>query len=477
MKPRSAPSAAEIARKVRGRTLTAEEAVADALSRLDAAAPLNAVVHRNDEAVLARARRVDAAIRRGAPPGPLAGVPVAVKDNICTRDLPTTCASRILAGYVSPFAATAVRRLERAGAIVVAKTNCDEFAMGASTETSRFGPTRNPRDPRLTPGGSSGGSAAIVAAGAVPIALGSDTGGSVRQPAAFCGVFGLKPTYGRISRWGLVAFASSMDQIGPIARNATDLALALQAMAGHDARDATSSRKPVPDWTGSLDGGVRALSVGRLEVSGVDPAVREAVEWAAEALAGAGAKVTPATLDGYEGALAVYHVVAAAEASSNLARFDGVRYGFRAAGPSGWRETIETTRGEGFGMEVKRRLMLGTLALASGRVEERYGRAIRAREALRRILDRRLGDCDLLLGPVSDGPAFPRGERHDPMALYACDRHTVWANLGGHPAVAVPTPVAAGAAPIGVQLLARRFDETSLLRAARVLESAAAGCA
>jgi aspartyl-tRNA(Asn)/glutamyl-tRNA(Gln) amidotransferase subunit A len=403
-------------------------------------------------------------------------VPVAIKDNLCTRGAPTTCGSRILGRYAPPYDATAVARLRAAGAVVLAKTNCDEFAMGSSNENSAYGPVRNPRDATRVPGGSSGGSAAAVAAGLVPLALGSDTGGSVRQPAAFCGVVGLKPTYGRVSRYGLVAFGSSLDQVGPLAGDVRDAALALAVMAGSDPADATSSAEPVPDLLAAAERGVRGLRVGRLaafaDAEGVAAEVRAALRTAADALHEAGAQVVDVDLPLAEYGIPIYYLVATSEASSNLARFDGVRYGDRRAGD---RDPLaafyEANRGAGFGAEVKRRIVLGTFALSAGYHDEYYGRALRARARLRRQIDDRFARVDLLLLPTTPTTAFPLGEKvDDPLAMYLSDVFTVLANLGGHPAVSIPAPGRAGSLPVGVQLMARRFDEATLVAAAAALE-------
>ncbi len=455
--------------------LRAEQVVAGALARLDGSRPLNAVVHRDDDDALARAREIDRRVAAGERAGPLAGVPIAVKDNICTRTLPTTCASRALRGYVSPFSATAVERLVGDGAVVVAKTNCDEFGMGSSSENGAYGPVRHPLDDGRSPGGSSGGSAVVVATGDLPLALGSDTGGSVRQPAALCGVVGIKPTYGRVSRWGLVAHGSSLDQIGPIAANVRDAALALTSMSGRDERDPTSADAPVPDFSSGLDEDDSALTVGVVadaaESPGVDPAVTRAIEASARALADAGVRVERVGLDLDEDAIAAYYVIASAEASTNLARFDGVRFGVREERPGTLDEMYERTRGAGLGKEVKRRILLGTHALSAGFREASYERALAAREALRRRVDELLSRVDVLLLPTAPRPAFRLGElTDDPLAMYRCDVFTVLASLGGHPAISIPAPRDEGALPVGVQLVGSPMDEQRLLAAAALLE-------
>ena len=407
--------------------------------------------------------------------GLLAGVPVAVKDNLCTLDLPTTCGSRILEGYVSPYEATVVRKLRGAGGLVVGKTNMDEFAMGSSTENSAYGPTRNPRAPTRVPGGSSGGSAAAVAAGIVRCALGSDTGGSVRQPASYCGVVGIKPTYGRVSRYGLVAFASSLDQVGTFGATVEDAALLLQAIAGHDPRDATSSKRPVPDFLQDSERGVEGLVVGvpkECFTQALDPAVRELCERALELLRGAGADVREVSLPHSEYAVPAYYLIAPAEASSNLARYDGVRYGRRAAGAASADAVYERTRTAGFGAEVVRRIMLGTFALSAGYYDAYYGRAQRARWAIAADFGRvwREG-VDLVFTPTAPTPAFPIGERtHDPLSMYLSDIYTVTANLVGIPGFSVPVGAVEGL-PVGGQLLAPHWEEARMIRAARGLES------
>jgi len=469
------PGARSIAAAVRAGRLTAEESVEDALAAIAGRDDLRAFLRVDRDGALAAARALDRGRAAGRAPGPLAGVPLAVKDNLCTRGLATTCGSRILEGWVPPYDATAVERLTAAGAIVVGKTNCDEFGMGSSNENSAFGPVAHPADPERVPGGSSGGSAAAVAAGLVPLALGSDTGGSVRQPASFCGIVGLKPSYGRVSRWGLVAFASSLDQVGPLTRDVQDAALALSVMAGPDGRDATASAVPVPDYLATLDGDPRGLRVGLLrgmvENEGTEPAVREAVLAAAGALAAGGAAVEEAEFVLAAYGVPIYALVATAEASSNLARYDGVRFGHRAAGATDPRSMVEATRDEGFGPEVKRRILLGTFALSAGYHDAYYGRALRARARLAAELDALFARFDVLLLPTSPGVAFRRGERlDDPVAMYLSDVFTVAANLGGHPAISIPGPRQGPALPVGVQLIAPRFGEPLLFRAALALE-------
>ncbi len=409
---------------------------------------------------------------------PLAGVPVALKDNLCTRGIRTTASSRILERYVPPYDATVVARLEAAGAVIVGKTNCDEFAMGSSNENSAFGPTRNPWSLDRTPGGSSGGSAAAVAAGMTPLALGSDTGGSVRQPAAMCGVVGLKPTYGRVSRYGLIAFGSSLDQIGPLTRTVGDAAVVLAVMAGEDPADATSAPEPVADYAAAIDAGggdLRAARIGvpRVLLEGVDQDVRRAFDAALEVLSARGATLVDTALPHAQHAIAVYYLVATAEASSNLARYDGVRYGFRAAGDE-LRAMYARTRAQGFGPEVKRRIMLGTYVLSAGYYDAYYLKAQQVRTLILRDYEQAFsgsGAVDVIAMPTSPTPAFRLGERvSDPLQMYLADIFTVSANLAGLPAISVPCGFSESRLPIGLQLTGRRFDETTLLRVADAYE-------
>jgi aspartyl-tRNA(Asn)/glutamyl-tRNA(Gln) amidotransferase subunit A len=405
--------------------------------------------------------------------GTLAGVPVLVKDNLCTTDYPTTCCSRILGGYQAPYDATVIRRLRATGAVVVGKGNMDEFAMGSSTEYSCYGPTRNPYDLARVPGGSSGGPAAAVAYGLVPVALGSDTGGSVRQPAAFCGVFGLKPTYGRLSRYGLVAFGSSLDQVGVFGRHAGDVALVYAALAGADPYDATTRPGPAPDVSG-WDRGVEGLRFGwpaNLWARGVDPAIVDALERAAAGLERAGATRVPLEFPPGESSVAAYYLVATAEASSNLARFDGVRFGHRHADAPDVRTLYARTRSEGFGPEVRRRILLGTYALSSGYYDAYYLKAQRARTRIRREYASAFAGCDLLLMPASPTLPFRLGEKmDDPLAMYLSDIFTIGANLAGIPGLTVPMGLEPGGLPVAVQLLGPEDAEPALLRAGRALE-------
>ena len=433
-----------------------------------------------DEA-LAAADEVDRRVAAGEDPGPLAGVPVALKDNLCTRGVPTTCSSRILEGWLPPYDATVVERLAAAGAVVVGKTNLDEFAMGSSTENSAFGVTRNPLDPTRVPGGSSGGSAAAVAAGFAPLALGSDTGGSIRQPAALCGVVGVKPTYGAVSRYGLVAFASSLDQVGPFARTVSDAALLLEAIGGHDPRDSTSIPEPAAGLTEVLDRGVEGLRIGVIEelsgdgLEGIADDVRSRLGEAASALAAAGATVETTSVPSTVYGLSAYYVIAPAEASSNLARYDGVRYGLRVDAPNAG-DMNTATRTAGFGDEVKRRIMLGTYALSAGYYDAYYGKSQKVRTLIVQDFARAYEEFDLLLCPTAPTTAFPIGEKTaDPMTMYLNDVCTIPSNLAGHPAMSVPFGVGDDGMPVGVQILAPAMGEPTMFQAAAVLEVAGSG--
>ena len=454
-------------------TRSAVEICRDVLGRIETNDPrLRAFNTVDRDGMLARAERLDRN-REQWQTAPLAAVPVALKDNICTRGLRTTASSRMLEHYVPPYDATVVTRLEQAGAIVVGKTNCDEFAMGSSTENSAFGPTRNPWSLEHTPGGSSGGSAAAVAARLVPVALGSDTGGSIRQPAALCGVVGIKPTYGRVSRYGLLAFGSSLDQIGPLTRTVQDAALALSVLAGVDPADATSAPEPVPDLTASLTGDVRGSRIGVPSslLHGVDGEVARAFTSALEALLARGATIVDVELPHAKFAIPVYYLVATAEASSNLARYDGVRYGYRADNTTDVRSMYARTREAGFGAEVKRRIMLGTYVLSAGYYDAYYLKAQQVRTLILGDYDRAFEKVDVVAMPTSPTPAFKLGERvDDPLQMYLGDVFTVSANLTGLPAVSIPCGFTPSGLPLGLQLTGRRFDEHTMLRVADAYE-------
>jgi aspartyl-tRNA(Asn)/glutamyl-tRNA(Gln) amidotransferase subunit A len=469
-------TATEIVARIRGGDITATDACRAFLDRAVAHNPaLNAFKSITADHALARAAALDAAHASGRPTGSLHGVPVALKDNMCTRGLETTASSRILDGFVPPYSATVVERLERAGAIVIGKTNLDEFAMGSSTENSAFGPTRNPWATGRAPGGSSGGSSVAVAARLAPVGLGSDTGGSIRQPAALSGVLGLKPTYGRVSRYGLLAFASSLDQIGPFTRTVEDAARVLQVIAGADPQDATSAAVPVPAYLDALTGDIRGLRIGiprDVLTEGVDAEVLQTFNAAIELLEARGAKVVEVTMPHARFAIPIYYLIATAEASSNLARYDGVRYGFRATvegGPKGppLRTMYDRTRDQGFGAEVKRRIMLGTYVLSAGYYDAYYLKAQRVRTLLRQDHEKAFEIADVIAMPTTPTPAFRLGDKtSDPLQMYLADIFTVGANLAGVPGISIPCGFSQDGLPIGLQLLGRPFDEPTLFRAA-----------
>ncbi len=474
--------AVEVAASVRAGERSALDVVDDYIGAIEERnGELNAVLHVMADEARRDAADVDAAVARGEDPGPLAGVPVALKDNMCTRGTPTRCGSAILGDWRPPYDATVTRRLRGAGAIPVAKTNMDEFAMGSSTENSAFGPTRNPHDTDRVPGGSSGGSAAAVAADLVPLALGSDTGGSIRQPAAFCGVVGVKPTYGGVSRYGLVAFASSLDQIGPFAHTVGDAAACLDAVSGHDSLDSTSIPEGIPKVLDAVGAGVDGMRVGVVSqlaggdggLDGIDLAVIARTEQAAEALAAAGASVGEASVPASVFGLSAYYLIAPAEASSNLARYDGVRYGLRVDADTAAEMNV-ATRTAGFGDEVKRRIMLGTYALSAGYYDAYYGKAQRVRTLMANEFAAAYEEFDVLLSPTAPTEAFPLGERTtDPMTMYVNDVCTIPANLTGDPAMSVPFGVGDQGMPVGVQVIAPAGGEFEMFRAAAVVEDAA----
>ena len=467
-------------------SVSAEEVARAYLDRADSFQRLNAFVHLDADAVLAQARAVDEKRRKGEPLGALAGVPVAIKDVLCVKGEPTTCGSKMFKGFRPPYDATVIEKLKAADAVLFGKVNMDEFAMGSSTENSAYGPTRNPWAEDRIPGGSSGGSAAAVAAGLAPLALGSDTGGSIRQPAALCGIVGLKPTYGRVSRYGLIAFASSLDQVGPFARDVADAALLLGVLAGRDPRDATSVDLPVPDYRAALDTPPSPLRIGLVREhygEGLDPEVEAAVREAVRVYEAAGATVKEISLPHSKHGIPAYYIVAPAECSSNLARYDGTIYGHRAedfAPASPAEEDLPplvrmmmASRAEGFGPEVKRRIMLGTFALSAGYADQYYNQALKARRLIRNDFDAAFREVDVLLGPTTPTAAFKLGEKTaDPLAMYLSDIYTITANLAGIPGLSLPCGLTKSGLPIGLQLLAPAFAEETLLRTARVFEKA-----
>ncbi len=466
--------------------LSSEEVARALIDKAETSKRLNAFVDLDPERVLAQARTIDARRKAGEWLGPLAGVPVAIKDVICVNGERTSCGSRMLGNYKPPYDATVIAKLRAAGAILFGKTNMDEFAMGSSTENSAYGPTLNPWDETRIPGGSSGGSAAAVAASLAPVALGTDTGGSIRQPAAMCGIVGLKPTYGRVSRYGLVAFASSLDQIGPLGRDLADTALLLGVIAGHDDHDSTSVAQPVPDYLATLDEPPRPLRIGVVREffgAGLDTEIGQAVQEAIRVYEQAGATIKEVSLPHSKYGVPAYYIVAPAECSSNLARYDGTIYGHRAAdfsplypGEEGLPPLVRmmmASRAEGFGPEVKRRIMLGTFALSAGYAEQYYNKALQVRRKIRGDFDAAFQEVDVIVGPTSPAPAFKLGEKtSDPLAMYLSDIYTITANLAGIPGVSIPCGLTKNSLPIGLQLLAAPFAEEKLLRVARVFERA-----
>ena len=475
-------TAHELSARLQQGEITASQLVEAALDRIGSIdGQINAFISVDPEGALARADDIDQRRAAGADLGPLAGIPLALKDVLCVRGGRTTCGSKILEHFIAPYDATAVERLRAADAVFIGKTNMDEFAMGSSCENSYFGPTLNPCDPERVPGGSSGGAAAAVAADETILALGSDTGGSVRQPASYCGVVGLKPTYGRVSRYGLIAYASSLDQIGPVTKDVEDAALLLQAIAGHDPRDSTSSTAPVPDYRAALKGDICGMKVGLAHEhfpAALDAEVAAAAQDAANALADAGAELVDVELPiaGHpEYCISTYYIIAMAEASANLARYDGVKYGYRAEGSTDLQEMYLQTRSEGFGTEVKRRIMLGAYALSAGYYDAYYRKAQQVRTLIREDFARAFAACDVLISPVAPTTAFRLGEQlDDPLQMYLNDIYTASVNLAGLPAISVPFAYSHSDLPIGVQLLAPPLEEARLLRAAHALEQAAA---
>ncbi|MFH1707586.1 MAG: Asp-tRNA(Asn)/Glu-tRNA(Gln) amidotransferase subunit GatA [Planctomycetota bacterium] len=470
------PTATALAARIRAGTTSATAVVTACLDRIARFNPhLNALLFIDHEGALAQAAAVDQAVAAKHPLGPLAGVPVVVKDNICVRGQVTTCGSKMLAAYRPPYDAFVVERLREAGAVIVGKANMDEFAMGSSCENSAFGPVQNPRAPGRVPGGSSGGSAAAVAAGFAPLALGSDTGGSIRQPASHCGVVGMKPTYGRVSRFGLVAFGSSLDQIGPFARTVADVRLLLNVISPPDPRDGTHAGKPAVVAEAASRTDLKGVTAGvprEYIVEGIDPAVRAVFDRARETLAVAGAKIVDVSLPRTEYGVAVYYIIACAEAASNLARFDGAHYGHRAKEYTDIISMFANSRAEGFGDEVKRRILLGTHVLSSGYYDAYYNKALKVRALLKEDFDRAFRECDMIVCPVAPTPAFKLGAfTDDPLRMYLSDIYTISVNLAGLPGLAVPAGTAPGGLPVGLQFIGPAWSDAALLDAGAVFEA------
>ena len=470
--------ATEIAEKVSSGEVSARSVVEHHIETINKIeSDVNAFNLVTAEQALIDADEIDSKIASGETLGPLAGVPISIKDNLCTRGVETTCSSKILEGWKPPYNATVIEKLKEAGAVVMGKTNLDEFAMGSSTENSAFGPTRNPHNLELVPGGSSGGSAAAVAAGFSPLALGSDTGGSIRQPAALCGVVGVKPTYGRVSRYGLVAFASSLDQVGPFANTVSDAALTLEVISGHDPRDSTSIPEKPLNISEVLNQGVDGMRIGVIEelsgkgLEGISPDVSSRVEEAIKVFSNAGAIVESASVPASIYGLSAYYVIAPAEASSNLARYDGIRFGPRTEAAT-TAETMTATRTKGFGDEVKRRIMLGTYALSAGYYDAYYGKSQRVRTLIMNDFAKAYEKFDILISPTAPTTAFPLGDKTaDPMQMYLQDVCRIPSNLAGHPAMSVPFGVGEDGMPVGIQILAPAMAEREMFQAAKVLES------
>lgn len=473
------PLTRELVSQLNSGTLTARQLVEASLQRItELNGSLNAFVAVDADGALAKADEIDQRRRAGKPIGRLAGLPVAVKDNMCKQGMPTTCGSRMLQNFRPPYDAHVIERLMAEDGIVVGKLNQDEFAMGSSTETSVFGATRNPWNTACTAGGSSGGSAVAVSSGMVPLALGSDTGGSIRQPASFCGVVGMKPTYGRVSRYGLVAYASSLDQIGPLAGDAWGATLLLECIAGHDKRDSTSLSVERPDWMSQLDKPLHGLRIGIAEeyfVAGLDPEVEKSVREALGVLESAGAVVKSVSLPHSKYAVATYYLIACSEASSNLARYDGIHYGHRADKFTDLTDLYSQSRGEGFGAEVKRRIMLGTYALSAGYYDAYYLKALKVRRRIREDFDKAFESVDVIAGPVAPTPAFRLGEKlNDPLAMYLGDIYTISTNLAGLPGISIPCGFTSAMLPIGLQLQAPILEEARLLQFAHQYQQATA---
>jgi aspartyl-tRNA(Asn)/glutamyl-tRNA(Gln) amidotransferase subunit A len=460
---------------VRTGEIKAKTLVEESLKRAKASQPkLNAFISICEEEALERAEAIDMAVSAGKDPGPLAGVPIAVKDLLLTKGIKTTAGSKILQGFTPPYSSTVVEKLEAAGAVIIGKTNLDEFAMGASNENSAFGPVKNPWDLSRVPGGSSGGSAAVVAAGVVPGAIGTDTGGSIREPSSFCGVMGIKPTYGRVSRYGVIAFASSLDQVGPMAGNIKDGSLMLEVISGKDPKDSTSAPAAVPSLSENILDDMKGLKVGLPKeyfVDGIEPEVRKSVENAIAVLKSRGAELVDISLPLTPYGVAVYYIIAPCEASSNLARYDGVRYGFRAANAADIHELYRESRGKGFGPEPKRRIMLGTYALSSGYYEAYYNKACQVRRLIREDFLKAFTRCDVIAAPVTTGPAFKLGEKsEDPLKMYLNDVFTLGPSLAGIPALSLNCGYTGDGLPIGIQLMGKHFDESKIVRAGNTIE-------
>ncbi len=468
-------TAVELAAAIKNKEVTVEDAVSAVLDQIEKKeSAYHCYVTVDKEGALKKAKEVQDRIDKGELTGPLAGVPVAVKDNMCTKGLLTTCSSRILGNFVPTFSSEAVINLEKAGAVLLGKTNMDEFAMGSTTETSAFGVTKNPWDPERVPGGSSGGSAAAVAAKECFFALGSDTGGSIRQPASFCGVVGLKPTYGTVSRYGLIAYGSSLDQIGPLCKDVTDCAAILEVIASHDPKDSTSVKRDDTDFTGALIDDVKGMKIGIPRDylgEGLDPEVKEAVLLAAEQLRKKGAVVEEFDLSLVEYAIPAYYTIAAAEASSNLERFDGIKYGYRTDKYNGLHNMYKKSRSEGFGAEVKRRIMLGSFVLSSGYYDAYYLKALRVKALIKKAFDEAFAKYDVILGPVAPTTAPRLGDSlSDPIKMYLGDIYTISVNLAGLPGISLPCGIDSRGLPIGLQLISDCFQEKRLIRAAYAYE-------
>ena len=468
-------TARELSERIRNREVSAEETVSSVLGRIEKLdKKIGSYITVTAERALEEARRADRRLKEGGSLPPLAGIPMALKDNMCTQDIPTTCASKMLENFVPPYSALVYEKLQRAGSVLVGKTNLDEFAMGSSTENSAFKKTCNPWDQGRVPGGSSGGSAAAVAAGMAAFALGSDTGGSIRQPAALCGVVGMKPTYGRVSRYGIVAFASSLDQVGPITRDVRDCAFVLNQICGYDRRDSTSADVEVPDFETGLEKGIKGMRIGipsEYFGGGIQPGVRDRVTEAIGVLEGLGAVCDEVSLPHTDYALSAYYIISSAEASSNLARYDGIRYGYRAEGCRDLDDLFIKTRSEGFGEEVKRRIMLGTYALSSGYYDAYYKKAQKVRTLVKKDFERVFEDYDVLVCPTTPTVAFRAGEKtDDPLQMYLFDAYTIPVNTAGLPALSVPCGFADNL-PVGLQFIGKPFAEHTLLRAGYAYES------